>query len=580
MKDKRLYKTTHIDSLKDIIDISCINYKDRIAFMEKRKGDKEFTKISFGEFREDVIAFGTFLNEKLGIENLKVAVIGENSYHWYITYMATVCGNGVIVPLDKELPANEIENLIHRSEAKVLVYSHRRKEIVDGIRHKLKSVKLFICMYPDETDDMTNTLSMEECINVGQETKKVDDRYINIKVDRNKMSMLLFTSGTTSTSKAVMLSHKNIANNIEHANQCIKEYPSDRVISILPVHHTFECTTNLYSMYNGVTLAFSQGLKYVVSDMKELSPTAMVAVPLLVEKIYDKIWSTIKKQGKENLVNKMIKLTNSLPVSKNMKDKIKHMIFKDIYSALGGRLRMILIGAAPLNPEINKGLADLGLICIEGYGLTETAPVITVGHDKYNKPGSVGFPTEMVEVAIDNPDEDGIGEIKARGDNIMLGYYKDDEETHKAIRDGWFYTGDLGYIDKDGYLFISGRIKNVIVTKNGKKIFPEEIENMLNEYGIIKESMVYGFEDDDDDVTVSADIVVDKEYIEANKLSMEEVSKKVKEIIKATNAKLVSYKAVKKFDIRENEFVKTTTMKIKRYIENMSRNNKNKSNDN
>lgn len=572
MKKIELHETYKVNNLKDILTYSCEKFKDNYAFLEKDKKTKKFYGIRFSEFKQDVIALGTMLNRELGLQDKVIAVVGENSYKWMVSYMATVCGNNnIIVPLDKELPINEIESCLERSKASAIIYSAKKKDVIEEIMQKENNISYYISM--EDLLERGKNISLPKLIQRGKTRVELgDNSFMEGHIDRDKLSILLFTSGTTSKSKAVMLSHKNIATNIESLSTCVKVYGdgSDIALSILPMHHTYESTSDITLLYHGATIAICSGLKYIASEIKEVMPTALIAVPLLLENLHSKLWSNIHKKKKEKLVKLLMRTTDLIG-----KKDLKRKVFKEIHNALGGRLRIIVSGAAPLNPEVCKDFTSFGITCIQGYGLTETAPMVTIGHDEFNKPGSVGFESPNIKVRIDNPDENGMGEIIVQGDNVMLGYYEDEESTKEVIIDGWFHTGDIGYFDKDGFLYINGRKKNVIVTKNGKKIFPEEIEYMLNEYGMIKESMVYGFEDLDDDITVSADIVLDKDYVSENKIEENKLQEILKGIIKEINSKLVGYKSIKKFDIRENEFVKTTTMKIKRYIEQNKNKDKN-----
>ena len=390
----------------------------------------------------------------------------------------------------------------------------------------------------------------------------------NAKINEEEMSEMLFTSGTTSEPKIVMLSHKNICFNIHEQCKMLEIVPEDVFLSVLPIHHTYECTCGfLTPLYRGASVAYCEGLRHIQKNMQQAKVTVFLGVPLIFETLYRKIWEGIGKQGKTNLVKKMIKVTNAL-------DKIgihlKKKIFKEIHEQLGGHIKVLIVGAAAMTPGVSKGFRDLGILTVQGYGLSECAPIVALNRDVDYKDDAAGLPLPNEEVKIDNPNEEGVGEIIVKGDHVMLGYYKNDEENKKALKDGWFYTGDLGFIDEDGFIHITGRKKNVIITKNGKNIYPEEIETMLLRNDYIKECMVYG-KKDKDDVKLAAEIVLDNDYIEEkfkdNPKTKEELKQIVWEEVKKINQELVSYKHVKEINIRDTEFKKTTTMKIKRYLE-------------
>jgi len=379
---------------------------------------------------------------------------------------------------------------------------------------------------------------------------------------------MLFTSGTTSEAKAVMLSHKNICFNVHEQCKMLKIVPEDVFLSILPIHHTYECTCGfLTPLYRGAAVAYCEGLRHIQKNMQESKVTVFLGVPLIFETLYSKIIAGIEKQGKTKLVKNMIKITNAL-------DKVgihlKRKVFKEIHAQLGGNVKVLIAGAAAINPEVSKGFRDLGILAVQGYGLSECAPIVALNRDVDYKDDAAGLPLVNTEVKIAEPNDEGVGEIIVKGEHVMLGYYKNDEENKKALKDGWFYTGDLGYIDEDGFIHITGRKKNVIITKNGKNIYPEEIEGLLIQNEYIKECMVYG-KDEKNDTKLVAEIVLDNEYIEEKfkdaPKTEEEIKKIVWEDVKKINLELVTYKHVKEIIIRKEEFKKTTTMKIKRYLE-------------
>lgn len=563
-----------MNSLKDIINIRCDMYKDRVAFLEKDGKHPEFQEITYSKVKEDVNGLGTVMLEKLKLKDKKVAVIGENSYRWYMTYMAVVCGVGIIVPLDKELPANEILNLLQRSESKCIVYSSRKKDLIDEIRKDLPKNMIYIEMNKEESDDMS--YSLDKLVEEGKELVDTGNtKYIDMEIDREEFKILLFTSGTTAASKGVMLNHKNICANTVACYCLVPKMHDYTYLSVLPMHHTYEFSlVYIYGTSCGAKIAICEGLKYVAKNMKEVKPDCLFAVPALIENINKKIEKAIKETGKEGMIKTVSKVTDGL--SKIGLD-FRRQVFKKVQDNFGGKLKHIFCGAAPVDKELIKKMESYGFYFYQGYGVTEASPLIAGTAFDNRVAGTVGKPVHGVEVRIDlsaNEDENSnVGEIIAKGDNIMMGYYKDEEETKKALRKGWFYTGDVGYFDLQGNLVISGRSKNVIVTSNGKNIFPEEIEFEINKIPLVEESMAYGKKDPKhkNELIVAVKVTLDEDYIEEtyrnNRPSDEEIYKQIWEGIKAINRTMVSYKAVKELEIKKDKFVKTTTMKIKRFVE-------------
>ncbi len=563
-----------MNSLKDIINIRCDMYKDRVAFLEKDGKHPEFQEITYSKVKEDVNGLGTVMLEKLKLKDKKVAVIGENSYRWYMTYMAVVCGVGIIVPLDKELPANEILNLLQRSESKCIVYSSRKKDLIDEIRKDLPKNMIYIEMNKEESDDMS--YSLDKLVEEGKELVDTGNtKYIDMEIDREEFKILLFTSGTTAASKGVMLNHKNICANTVACYCLVPKMHDYTYLSVLPMHHTYEFSlVYIYGTSCGAKIAICEGLKYVAKNMKEVKPDCLFAVPALIENINKKIEKAIKETGKEGMIKTVSKVTEGL--SKIGLD-FRRQVFKKVQDNFGGKLKHIFCGAAPVDKGLIKKMESYGFYFYQGYGVTEASPLIAGTAFDNRVAGTVGKPVHGVEVRIDlsaNEDENSnVGEIIAKGDNIMMGYYKDEEETKKALRKGWFYTGDVGYFDLQGNLVISGRSKNVIVTSNGKNIFPEEIEFEINKIPLVEESMAYGKKDPKhkNELIVAVKVTLDEDYIEEtyrnNRPSDEEIYKQIWEGIKAINRTMVSYKAVKELEIKKDKFVKTTTMKIKRFVE-------------
>lgn len=558
------YEVKKIRNLKEMLNGACKEFSDRTAFVVKKKGDDKYTEIKYSQLLKDVNALGTALID-IGFKDKNIAVIGENRYEWCISYLATVNGVGTIVPLDKELPESEIESLLERSNATAIIYSGKKSEQIENIKNrKATSVKYYITM----EDDKEAEYSLTKLIERGRKLlKNKDKRYTNREIDEKAAKIMLFTSGTTDKSKAVLLSHKNIVSDMLSACGNILIVPEDRFFSILPVHHTYECTTGfLIPLYRGASIAICEGLRYIAQNMKETSPTVILGVPAIFEAMYSKLWSTIEKKGLAKKLNMLLKISDALL---KVGIDIRKKAFKAIHDNFGGKLRLCIVGAAAVNPEVSVGFRRLGIEFLQGYGLTECAPLIAVNRDHYYNDAAAGVRVRGVDLMIDNPNDEGVGEICAKGDNVMIGYYNDPEETKRVLHDGWLHTGDLGYFDKDGFLFITGRLKSVLITKNGKNVFPEEIESLLNKSEIIKESMVYQKENKEkDDTIISAILVPDYDKVKEKygELSEDDLKEKLWQEVKIVNDNLVSYKHVKEISIRDKEFEKTTTLKIKRYL--------------
>ena len=484
--------------------------------------------------------------------------------------MAMLCGAGIAVPTDKELPDNELENIIKRSDAAAIIYSPRKRDQIKKVANHCPGVRFFMEMYSDEKLN-GRFVGLDYVMEEGKFLRGMGyEEYMDIEIDPDAFALLIFTSGTTSASKGVMISNTNLAYNVNAVTPYVYLTPDDRLFSVLPLHHTYESTIGfLLPMAIGASIAVCQGLKHIASDMKETVPTAIIAVPLLIEALYKKINQGIEKSGKAQMVKYMITLTNGL---KNLGVDIKRKVFKDIYANLGGRLRIVVSAAAPIDAKVGKWLEDIGVIFLQGYGLTETAPIAALTPDYDTRVGSAGKSVVCDEIKIKDPNENGEGEILIRGKTVMLGYYEDAEATAAAIDgDGWFNSGDIGYMDEDGFIYITGRSKNVIVTQNGKNIYPEEIETLLSKVEEIKECMVYGKEvAGEKELIITARVIPDYERIEelhGADLSEDEVYKVIWEQIKKVNRKLSNYKTIKKLEIKTDEFEKTSTMKIKRYAE-------------
>lgn len=563
---EKLYNPERVDNFKELINRSVKLYPNHIAFKYKLDTkDTNIISITYSKFKKDIDMLGTALFD-LGLKDKRIIVISPNRYEWCVSYLAITTGNMVVVPLDKSLPENELIDSVIRSEADAVIFDKKYVDTFNKIHEEDKSnLKTYICMDFEEKTDYI--LSYKVLLKRGKELiENGDYSHINAEIDNKKMSVMLFTSGTTSLAKIVMLSHYNICSNIYSLGCMAKVTDKDTFLSFLPLHHTYESTTTfLYGLYCGITIAFCDGLRHIVNNLKEYKVTGFVCVPLLLETMYKKILQGIEKQGKLKLFNRMTKISNFLL---KIGIDVRRILFKSVLEQLGGHLRVVVYGAAPIDKNTVIGLGNLGINMLNGYGLTETSPVLSAENDKYKKPGSVAFPMPGMEIKIDNPDENGVGEICAKGPCVMLGYYQNEEATKEVLVDGWFHTGDLGYYDEDGYLFISGRKKNVIVLKNGKNVFPEEIEILISKLPYVVENMVYD-RPKDEDIMVAAKIVYNKDIMKEMfpEVSENEYYDIIWKDIKIINQTMPKYKYIKHLIVTDEPMIKTTTQKIKRHEE-------------
>lgn len=560
-----LYDAKEFRDIREMINESAKKYANNIAFIvkEKQEGEVSYKNITYKMLQEDINKLGTALID-LGLQGKRIAIIANNCYEWCLSYLATLCGVGIVVPLDKSLPSGEIESLLQRSHTDAVIFGKNYIDIMkDILNNSENNIEYYISMEEVENDEF---LSLKDLQKRGEELlKKGDTRFKNAIIEPEKMNVILFTSGTTSASKAVMLSQKNLVSNIYALNSVEKMYETDRNLAFLPLHHTFGSTGLLFFLSNGVSNVFCDGLKYIQKNLQEYNVTVFVCVPLLLEAMNKKILKEIEKQGKTKLIKIATKISNFLL---KFGIDIRRKLFKDIINNLGG-LRMAISGAAAIDKTVVENFTNFGIRTVQGYGLTETSPVITAENDKNIRYGSVGFPMRNVEIQIYEPNENGIGEIIAKGPNVMLGYYENEEATKEVLIDGWFHTGDLGYIDKDGFLFITGRKKNVIVMKNGKNIYPEELEVLISKLPYVAENMVFGIPSKDDDLDLAAKIVYNKEYVEESfgDISKEELKEKIWEDIKKINKTMPPYKYIRQIIVTDEPMIKTTTQKVKRFEE-------------
>lgn len=563
---KPIHKYMEFKDLKDMLRKTGEAFSERPAYVLKTNEEGKYKEITHKEFRDDINYLGTALIN-LGLKGKRVAVISDNRYEWGVAYLATVTGVGVIVPLDKALPDNEIESLMIRSGIEAIVYSNKYNEIMNHVKEQGNTnVKYFISMDLDKNEK--DTYSLKELMKDGKKSiEEGNKEFLNAEIDAESMQIMLFTSGTTAMSKAVILSHKNICSNLMDIAAVIKITEEDRFLSFLPLHHTFECTVGfLYPISKGSSIAFCEGIRHIADNIKEFQITAMISVPILFESMQKRVMKGIEKKGKLETVKKGIKISNFLL---KFGIDIRRKLFKEIHENLGGKVRLFVAGGAAFDPETEKTFNELGIRTLQGYGLTESSPVIAAEDDKYQRLGSIGKAFPSIDVKIDNPNEEGVGELLAKGPSIMLGYYNNEEATKETLEDGWLHTGDLARIDKDGYIFISGRKKFVIVLKNGKNIYPEELETLVNKIEGVKESFVYGKPEDDGDYKICCKIVYDKELVEAIYGTNDE--KKIKELIwqdvKKVNKTMPAYKYIREIILTDKDLIKTTTQKIKRFEE-------------
>jgi len=554
------FKTYEIEDLKDMLEKTAVKNSTKTAFKVKDQNGKIINK-SYIDFKNDVQSLSTKLIE-MGMKNQRIAVMGKNSYSWAISYLAATI-IGIVVPIDKEASKENVKEFLNVSNSKAIIADDKYLNEIFEFKSELKNETMLI--------DMQNTSKYMNLSDLIADGKKLIDEgnseYENIKINPDEMKILLFTSGTTGNSKAVMLSHKNICSNIVSIASIVKVDNATRVLSILPLHHTYECTIGyLLVVYGGGTICYCEGLRYITKNIQEYQPTFILCVPLLLENVYKKVIKTLKSSLPEKYTKEESKIIDNLPFY------LKGIVKKKVKKSLGGKIKTFIVGAAAIKPDLVEAFFKLGIKVLQGYGLTECAPLVAGNNDFYYKAASCGMPIPNVEYKIDNPNDEGVGEIIVKGPNVMLGYYENEEATKNVLKDGWFHTGDLGYVDDEEFLYISGRSKNMILTKNGENIYPEEIENILND-DLIEESLVIGTSNGKDDVQVKAKIFPNieaiKEYLGNKFPTKEEISKILNEAVKKANEKLPNFKHIKSFKIMDEDFERTTTNKVKRFGKNV-----------
>lgn len=567
MTSKTYYKIRPFSNLREMIRQSVALYGNLPAFRYRDTPNGEIQRRTYRELGSDVDALGTALMS-LGLQDTKIAVIGDNSYRWCISHLAIVNGVGVSVPLDKLLKKDEVLSLLERAEVSAAIFDPSFADIMHEACDKVPSLKVLIQMKPgvkdEPTEDCGDMICLDSLLAKGRALlEEGNDSFLNRDIDSEQIASLLFTSGTTSMSKGVLLHNRNITEDIRALAGVVRFPVGTRMLSILPLHHTFENTCGLfYGLYMGACLCVCDGLRYIQKNMVEYKINLLIGVPALFESFYNKVWDSIRKKGKEDTIKKVIHLTGKL---RKFKIDLRRPLFKSIHKAFGGQFRIGICGAAPIDPEIIRFFDRIGVRIIQGYGLTETAPVVAGCNDRVFVPGTVGHPLSGITIAIDTETDGGEGEILVKGPVVMQGYYQDDAATQEVIdAEGWFHTGDVGRVDEHGCLVITGRLKSMIVLKSGKKVFPEEIEQLVTRYSFIKESLVFGDDVDEGDVVINAKFVLDADYMKREGLSEEEMASRLDQAVQEINREIPGYKGIRSYVYSFQELIKTTTLKIKR----------------
>jgi long-chain acyl-CoA synthetase len=568
MKNIPLNPARQTADLRQLLTDSAARFGDLPAFLRKHHPDGVYSPVSYRQFRADVDAFGTALLD-LGLAGCRVAVVGEHQYAWAVAYLAVVNGVGVVVPIDRELPEEEILRCLERAEAAAVVCAESKREVMRSIAGKAAGLRHVIDM--GLAQDAENRLSFESLLARGRALLAAGRRdYLEQTIDPEAAAVLLFTSGTTARAKAVPLSHRNLCADLVATVAMISIGHGDVFLSILPIHHTYECMCGfLGPLYRGGTIAFSDGLRHIPRNLRESKCTVLIAVPLVLETMYKRIWSEAEKHGRAGLLRRMLAVSNAL---RRVGIDLRRRLFRPIYETLGPDLRLFVSGAAALSPHVAKCFRDFGIDVLQGYGLTECSPILTCNRELDFKDDAAGLPIPGLDLRIREPNAEGVGEIVVRGPMVMAGYYRQPEETAKAFTpDGYFRTGDLGMIDADGFLHITGRAKNVIVAKNGRNVYPEEIESLISRSPYVLECMVYGrMETGQDDVVPAVTIVPDlaavAEMHAPEGLGPEDIRRRLEDVVREVNGRLPSFKRIRHVSVRETEFAKTTTRKIKRYL--------------
>lgn len=553
-----LYETTVFRDFRVMTENVARKYPDRIAISYKKDPrDREVVNVTYAEARDYIRNIGTELIA-MGCRDRHVALIGESSFEWICSYFSLMSIGSVVVPLDKDYPADDISDIMNKAECELVVYSPAIEEKIEQIKGRVSGLKTFICMGNTNMPDAIRLSDMEA--RGGERYKNGDNSYYDYEIDDERMATIVFTSGTTGKGKGVMLSQKNIVSDMTQGMYLFQVSP--RTMNMLPPHHTFGSTVNFVGHFaQGSSIFICSGLKYIMNEIKEQRPIHLVLVPLFVETMYKKIWSTAEKEGKAKALRTLIKVSNFL---RKIGIDLRRKLFNTVLNSFGGELEMIICGGAKLNQEIIDTFEAFGITILNGYGITECAPLISCNRNKYQKKGSVGIPIIGELVKIKDPDENGEGEICVKGTNVMLGYYKDPEATAAVFdEEGYFMTGDYGKLDDEGWLYITGRLKNLIILSNGKNVYPEEIENEVSQIYGVSEVVVYEGESKSQKEIIVAEIFPDFEALKLR--GIDDPQSYFEREIKLVNSRMVSYKAVKMVKIRNEEFTKNTSKKILRF---------------
>jgi len=565
MKKDKLYEVRQIESIRDMLVSSCDIFADRTAYLKKQKKSMPYEPVTYAQFKEIVWNFGTKLLD-MGFAGKKVAIISENRYEWCISYMGVVCGDMTVVPIDRELAKDDIKHLIEFSESSAVIYTGKISDEMKEIKSQLEGLEVLINMDIETTTD--DEYSLYSLIAEGKALRENGNKvYDDITIDCTAPRILLFTSGTTALSKGVLLSHKNIATNLMSMCSMVDIKPTDVFLGTLPIHHTYASTCGVMApFYRGSCVAFADGLKYILNNLKESKTTVLLGVPAMFELIHKRIWAMARQNGLESKLKTGIKLSRAL---RKVGIDARRKIFKTVIDNFGGEVRLFISGAAAIEPSISKSFHDMGILFLQGYGITECAPIVALNRDINYRDDAIGLPLPGLEVKIINQNDEGVGEIICKGDNVMLGYYKNEEATNEVLKDGWFYTGDYGRQSEDGFIRFEGRKKNIIIAKNGKNVYPEELETMLSKSDYVAECMVYGHEEDGEEY-IHVQIFPDKAAIElklGENPSEEKIAELINSVVDEVNKRNPVWKYIRKTIIRKEEFEKTTTKKIKRFAQ-------------
>ncbi|HZK27793.1 MAG TPA: AMP-binding protein [Thermoclostridium sp.] len=558
--DYPLYETTVFEDFRIMTENVAKKYPNRVALSYKNNPyDKDTIDVTYAQARDYIRDMGTELID-MGCTGKHVAIIGESSYEWICSYFCLMSIGAITVPIDKDLPSEEMVGIMNLAECEFVFYSPAIEEKIEIAKEKIPTLKACICM---RNASLEGAINLPDIVKQGSEKyKKGDNSYYEYEIVPDSLASIVFTSGTTGKGKGVMLSQTNIVSDMTQGMYLFDVTP--KTMSLLPPHHTYGSTVNFVGHFSqGSTIYISSGLKYMLDEMKEQQPSHLVLVPLFVETIHKRIWSTAEKSGKSGQLRLLLKFSNFL---RKIGLDARRTLFKSVTDVFGGKLEMIICGGASLNQDIIDTFDSMGITILNGYGITECSPLVSCNRNKYQKKGSVGIPIIGEKIKIRNPDENGEGEICVKGPNVMLGYYKDPEATAAVFdEEGYFRTGDYGKLDEEGWLYITGRLKNMIILSNGKNVYPEEIETEISRVYGVSEVVVYPGESN---AQKNKQVIVAEIFPDYDALSTKGITDAQAHFdkeIKNVNKRMVSYKAIKKVKIREEEFKKNTSRKILRF---------------